>query len=180
MSEKDCLDREKGASLGKNINYSLLLSKKVLSEVQRFSKRYCMSENNFIAILLKLELEVIKSDVDNYNFNLINNYLEISESRRGTKYDIITKENTQELQISIQSPLIDAVEIFCDLILWTPERFIERSIESWIYDLNTRINESELEFFQHFFDFDPLLKAIDEVMQVNYKRGVEDFAYYKK
>jgi len=171
MIEQDCLDIEEGCSQEKNSEYSLLLSEEILSEVKHFSQRYCMSESNFVAIMLKLRLEGLKYDIEEQEFTFLEHYLECSQERKGKLYNKLAEEKTHELKIYLDTTLATAIELYCEIIRWLPERFIEDILEFWIEELNTRIDMNQLGFLNEFFDFNPIVKTIDKVISANYRRG---------
>jgi len=154
--------------------YTLLLTKDVFSELRKLSVKYARSDSIFVAILVKRRFEWMKADISDEQLSSFIHYLDRVESIRGVQYKNQNKEDTKSMKVFLPDSLLNVIEIFCKMINWKTKQFIEDTIEFWIDPQNGLIDCEKLNFLNWFFDFNPLLTAIDDLHDLNYRiTGVE-------
>jgi hypothetical protein len=135
-------EKEDLADQNQYVNITLKLSEEIYIEVKKLSARYCNTDSDFVAIILKMRFEWIKHDVEDLQFTFIKHYLDIVESRRGSVYKKRKDDKLKVLSISLPA---------------------------------SYINTENGDFLGYFFNFTPLLHAIDDISDIDFRLGGEGF-----
>jgi hypothetical protein len=152
---------------GSNIkDYQISITEGLRKNIASLSERYLVSESKFVEILLKFRLEEIESDIGVKEYVLIENYLEMRQERENDQGN--EKNLESKLKITFSNVVDKAVRDVCNLIKWTPEQFIENTLDFWIEELNRRVDDGELGFLVAFLDFQPALKSIEKALEGGY------------
>lgn len=150
----------------KGTDYTLLLKEECFSKLRKLAHRYHLTESRIIEVIMKFRFIDLKEELMDDTLFYLEFFFENGEERTGDLYSTRTvKGNLTELLINLPTNLTNVIDIYCHLIHWAPERFIEDAVEFWIEQIEEELDLGERGILAKIFNLKPILTAITRYLE---------------